>query len=133
MGLLKKKGKKKPVRMAGHGATTTASTARPRQILKAAPCGATCPSGNNIRMWLQAIAQREKFGLSEDEAFEQAWNIIVETNPFPSVMGRVCPHPCEDKCNRVGREGAVSINVCERFIGDWALERTLSLKKLEED
>ncbi len=134
MGLLKKKKKKKPVRMAGHGASTgKTSSSRPQQILKAAPCASTCPSGNDIRMWLQAIAQREKLGYSEEEAFTKAWNIIVETNPFPSVMGRVCPHPCEDKCNRGAKDGAVSINVCERFIGDWALEKKLPLPKLDED
>ncbi|MDJ0763334.1 MAG: NAD(P)-binding protein [Myxococcota bacterium] len=134
MGLLKKDKKKKPVRMAGHGATSTkTSTARPQQILKTAPCTATCPSGNKIRMWLQAIAQREKLGMSEEEAFTKAWNIIVDTNPFPSMMGRICPHPCEDKCNRVVKEGGVAINVCERFIGDFGLEKKLPLLKLEED
>ncbi len=133
MGLLKKKKGKKKVRMAGHGATSTkTSTARPQQILKTAPCGDTCPSGNDIRMWLQVIAQREKLGLSEEEAFTKAWNIICETNPFPSVMGRVCPHPCETGCNRTKKEGGVSINVCERYIGDWALENNLPLSKLEE-
>jgi NADPH-dependent glutamate synthase beta subunit-like oxidoreductase len=83
-------------------------------------------------MWLQAIAQRDKLGLTEDEAFERAWNILVDTNPFPSIMGRVCPHPCEDGCNRTGKDGAVSINLCERYIGDWALEKKLALPKLDE-
>ena len=104
MGLLKKGKKKKPLRMAGHGASSgKTSNARPQQNLKTAPCAATCPSGNSIRMWFQAIAQREKLGMNEEEAFTKAWNIIVETNPFPSVMGRVCPHPCEDQCNREGK------------------------------
>ena len=49
----------------------------------------------------------------------------METNPFPSVMGRVCPHPCEDHCNRKEKDGAVDINSVERFIGDWALEHGL--------
>jgi NADPH-dependent glutamate synthase beta subunit-like oxidoreductase/ferredoxin len=84
-------------------------------------------------MWLQAIAQRDKLGLSEQEAFTRAWNIIVDTNPFPSVMGRVCPHPCQEGCNRVAKDGAVAINVCERFIGDWGLEQKLQLPNLEED
>lgn len=134
MGLLKKnKKKKKPLRTLGGAASTAQSSLRPRQVLKAAPCGVACPSGTKIRQWLQAIAQREKLGLNQDEAFEKAWNILVDTNPFPSVMGRVCPHPCEDACNRTGKEGAVSINVCERYIGDWAIEKKLSLPVLEDD
>ena len=47
---------------------------------------------------------REKLGLSLDDACEKAWRIEMETNPFPSVMGRVCPHPCETGCNRGQKE-----------------------------
>ena len=133
MGLLKKKKTKKPLRTLGGAASGAKSTLRPKQVLKAAPCGVACPSGTKIRMWLQAIAQREKLGKSEDEAFTEAWNILVDTNPFPSVMGRVCPHPCEDGCNRTGKDGAVSINMCERFIGDWALEKKLALPVIESE
>jgi len=96
------------------------------------PCGSNCPSGNKIRAWIATIAQREKSGFSEDEAYTQAWNILVDTNPFPALMGRVCPHPCEDNCNRAEKDGAVSINALERFIGDWALEKKLSLPVLDE-
>jgi NADPH-dependent glutamate synthase beta subunit-like oxidoreductase/Pyruvate/2-oxoacid:ferredoxin oxidoreductase delta subunit len=134
MGLLKKdKKKKKPLRTLGGAASSAQSSLRPKQVLKAAPCGVACPSGTKIRVWIQAIAQREKLGLSQDEAFKKAWNILVDTNPFPAVMGRVCPHPCEDACNRTAKDGAVSINACERFIGDWALEKKLALPRLSEE
>jgi dissimilatory sulfite reductase flavoprotein subunit len=134
MGLLKKKKSKKKLVIVQRGASTTkGSTARPEQVLKKPPCTDKCPSGTKIRLWLQTIALREKLGLSEEEAYTKAWNILVETNPFPSVMGRVCPHPCEDACNRVDKDGAVGINVCERFIGDWALEQKLPLSKLDEE
>lgn len=132
MGLLNKNKKKKPLRTLGGAAGTAQSSLRPRQVLKAAPCGVACPSGTKIRVWLQAIAQREKLGYSEEKAFEKAWNILVDTNPFPAIMGRVCPHPCENACNREAKEGAVSINICERFIGDWAIEKKLPLPKLDE-
>jgi NADPH-dependent glutamate synthase beta subunit-like oxidoreductase/ferredoxin len=46
-------------------------------------------------------------------------------------MGRVCPHPCEGECNRGEKDAAVAINSVERFIGDWAIERKLGLKALE--
>ena len=133
MGLLKK-GKKKPLKTTGRGAAGTLTSAlRPQQVTKLAPCAGTCPSGNDIRGWLTAIAQREKEGLDEQQAYSKAFYILAETNPFPSVMGRVCPHPCEGRCNRELKDGAVSINACERFLGDWALEQKLPLKAIDEE
>jgi len=128
MGLLKKKKELKTTSRGGPGGSV--SSMRPQQTLKAPPCGTNCPSGNRIRNWIAQIAQREKTGISEEEAFTRAWKIIVNTNPFPAVMGRVCPHPCEDNCNRVEKDGAVAINAMERFIGDWAIEKKLSLEKM---
>jgi dissimilatory sulfite reductase flavoprotein subunit len=133
MSLLKKKKKKKGGLRIGGAAATQQSTLRPIRLTKLPPCIEHCPSGTDIRGWITTIAQREKFGLSDDEAFKQAWLALVETNPFPSMMGRVCPHPCEDACNRTAKEGAVSINALERTIGDWAIEKQLSLPILEED
>jgi len=60
-----------------------------------------------------------------------AWLKEVETNPFPSIMGRICPHPCESSCNRVEKDGAVAINSVERTIGDWGIERSLKLKSID--
>jgi NADPH-dependent glutamate synthase beta subunit-like oxidoreductase len=137
MGLLKKKDKKKKkaqfARMGGGAgaAATEVSPLRPQEIEKTAPCFGHCPSGNDVRGWLMTIALREKLGLSMEEACDQAWRIEVETNPFPAVMGRVCPHPCEAECNRKEKDGAVAINSVERFLGDWASERDLKLSRLE--
>lgn len=130
MGLLKKNKKKKPLRTGGSAATKQSSL-RPQYVTKLAPCIGHCPSGTDIRGWITIIAQREKLGLSADDAYTQAWQKLVETNPFPSMMGRVCPHPCEDNCNRVHKDGAVAINAVERFIGDWALEKKLPLPKID--
>jgi len=77
------------------------------------------------------IALREKLGLSLEQAVEQAWRIEMETNPFPSVMGRVCPHPCETGCNRGQKDGPVGINSVERYIGDYALEHGMKAEMLE--
>jgi formate dehydrogenase major subunit len=70
-------------------------------------------------------------GLSLEEAYDKAWMIEMETNPFPSIMGRVCPHPCEHECNRLAKDGSVAINSIERDIGDWGIERGLKLPTLE--
>ncbi len=132
MGLLKKKEDKKPfvARASAGGSGTEISPLRPMAVEKLAPCIAQCPSGNDIRSWLTTIAQRDKLGLTLDQACEQAWRTAVETNPFPSVMGRVCPHPCEGVCNRIGKDEAVGINSVERFIGDFGLEHKLPLPRI---
>ncbi len=46
---------------------------------------------------------------------------------FPATIGRICPHPCEDLCSRRDKEGSVSINAMERFLGDWGISRSLPL------
>jgi NADPH-dependent glutamate synthase beta subunit-like oxidoreductase/Pyruvate/2-oxoacid:ferredoxin oxidoreductase delta subunit len=134
MGLLKEKKKSKGMgaRLSGGGGSgSQISPLRPRYLEQLPPCTGNCPSGNDIRGWLTAISLREKLGMSLDKACESAWRSYMETNPFPSVMGRVCPHPCEDHCNRKEKDGAVGINSVERFIGDWALEHGLKPTLIE--
>ena len=91
------------------------SALRPQAVTKLPPCMETCPSGSNIRDWIDIIAQREKLGLSSDQALEKAWRMIVDKNPLPAILGRVCPHPCEKECTRALKDGAVSINAMEQF------------------
>ena len=135
MGLLKKKDKKKSgtfeSRLKGGGAGTQLSALRPVYVESLPPCTGNCPSGNDIRGWLTVIQLREKLGLSLDEACEQAFDMEMETNPFPAVMGRVCPHPCETACNRGKKDGSVGINSVERHLGDYALEHRLKAKMIE--
>jgi NADPH-dependent glutamate synthase beta subunit-like oxidoreductase/Pyruvate/2-oxoacid:ferredoxin oxidoreductase delta subunit len=54
---------------------------------------------------------------------------MTVANPFPAVMGRVCPAPCEDACNRNEVDGHVGINSIEHFIGDWALATGIGFPK----
>jgi NADPH-dependent glutamate synthase beta subunit-like oxidoreductase len=132
VGLLKKKKKKKGAapRFAAGGSAGEISALRPQAVDKLPPCVGKCPSDNDVRGWLTAISLREKHGISLDEAMDQAWKIEVETNPFPAVMGRVCPHPCEGECNRQHKDGAVAINSVERAIGDWGIDRGLKLSSI---
>ncbi|MEJ2078068.1 MAG: FAD-dependent oxidoreductase, partial [Acidobacteriota bacterium] len=133
MGLLKKKDssklKKSMERLSGRRTGGEVSSLRPHMVEKPPPCSIGCPSGNDVRGVLTLIAQREKLGLSLEDAMDRAWKLEVETNPFPAVMGRVCPHPCEDNCNRREKDGAVAINSVERVLGDWGIERKLELEK----
>jgi NADPH-dependent glutamate synthase beta subunit-like oxidoreductase/ferredoxin len=106
---------------------------RPRQAEKRPPCQEACPNCGDIRGWIGLVAQRDKLGLSEHEAFAQAWSRITEVNPFPSVLGRVCPHPCEAGCNRAENDEPLAINAMERFLGDWAIDQGLPLPRLAEE
>jgi NADPH-dependent glutamate synthase beta subunit-like oxidoreductase len=127
MGLLKKVEKPKPLRTVGRGAGGSVSTARPQQNEKLAPCLSSCPAGNDVRGWINTVAQATKLGMTVDAAFDEAFRLVAAANPMPAVLGRVCPHPCETGCNRKDKDGALGINSLERFIGDWALDRKLGL------
>jgi glutamate synthase (NADPH/NADH) small chain len=93
----------------------------PTYVHRTPPCQGSCPSGEDIRGWLDIVRGIEKpaEGMTMQEyAFRRSTN----ANPFPSVMGRVCPAPCEDGCNRNEVEDFVGINSVEQYIGDSALE-----------
>ena len=109
------------------------SPLRPVQVLKTPPCSNGCPNGTNIREFITTISQAEDCGKSNQQAFEEAWGILAEKNPFPSSCGRVCPHPCELECNRNHKDGSVGINNLERFVGDYALENGFKLKRITDE
>ena len=91
-------------------------TERPAYVHRLPPCADACPAGENVQQWLY---DAEEGG----EGYERAWRQIMEDNPFPAVMGRVCYHPCESVCNRAHLDEAVGINAVERFLGDEAIAR----------
>jgi len=102
---------------------------RAQQLEKLPPCQARCPNSGDIRGWMGIIAQHEKNGLTQEQAFDRAWELIAKLNPLPATIGRICPHPCEDLCTRQDKDGAVSINAMERFLGDWGISRSLPLPR----
>ncbi|MDX2411668.1 MAG: FAD-dependent oxidoreductase [Woeseiaceae bacterium] len=102
---------------------------RAQQLEKLPPCQAQCPNSGDVRGWLGIIAQHDKNKLTLDEAYDKAWQMIAELNPLPATIGRICPHPCEDLCTRRDKDGAISINAMERFLGDWAISRSLPLPR----
>ncbi len=87
---------------------------RPVYVDRLPPCNKGCPAGENIQAWLYH---------AEEGRYEDAWRQIVQDNPFPAVMGRVCYHPCTTVCNRAELDEAVGINSVERFLGDQAIEQ----------
>ncbi len=96
----------------------------PTYIHKTPPCQGSCPSGEDIRGWLAIVRQQEKPAGDMDWK-EYAFRRSTDANPFPSMMGRVCPAPCQDGCNRNEVEDFVGINSVEQFIGDSAIEAGL--------
>jgi NADPH-dependent glutamate synthase beta subunit-like oxidoreductase/Pyruvate/2-oxoacid:ferredoxin oxidoreductase delta subunit len=128
----KKKGLSGVSRGAG-GSAVEQSPARPKYVEKRPPCTDNCPNYNDIREMLMTLSKAEGLGKSKDQATEEAFYIFLKTTPFPSVCGRVCPHPCETGCNRNEKEGAVGINKLERYIGDFGLKNNLKPKKITED
>ncbi len=135
MGLVKKD--KKPLgKIRGTGTGTSGvetSPLRPTHVPKLAPCRTGCPNGTKIREVLLAIAQTEDRGRTYDESYRLAFEILAERNPFPAVCGRVCPHPCEESCNRQYKDGSLNINGIERFIGDYALKNNFPLPKISNE
>ena len=126
---LLKKDKVKPVIRSTTRSGVETSPLRPYLQPKLAPCMDTCPQGTEIRRVLMLIAQAQKYERPQADAFAEAWRILTEKNPLPAVCGRVCPHHCEDACNRKDKDGALGINSVERFLGDWALAQGLELGK----
>ena len=78
---------------------------------RTSPCEAHCPAGNPIQIVSTLI---------EANNLEQAMVYLRSRNPFPGITGRVCNHPCEDRCNRTSYDLAVAIQELERFASDHA-------------
>ena len=97
----------------------------PTYVAQTPPCQGSCPSGHNVRGWLDIVRGMEK--PSGDMSWQEyAFKRSTSANPFPSIMGRVCPAPCEDGCNRNEVEDTVGINAVEQFIGDNAKKEGFS-------
>lgn len=98
----------------------------PTYVHRAPPCQGSCPAGEDIRGWLNIANGIEK--APGDMPWQQyAFNRLAAANPFPAIMGRVCPAPCETGCNRNVIEDHVGINAIEQYIGDYALQKGYKL------
>jgi len=97
-------------------------TLMPINLMQTPPCNHACPAGNDIRGFLRVLAEKKDY--------DEAWHVLTRNNPFPATCGRVCPHPCEEGCNRRDFDSTVAINSSERAVGDYGLENNLEHKKL---
>ena len=97
----------------------------PEYVLATPPCQGSCPAGEDIRGYLNIVRGIEKppAGVTWQE---YAFRRVTDANPFPGVMGRVCPAPCESGCNRSMVEDHVGINSVEHFVGDWGIANNMA-------
>jgi len=103
----------KPVDLTLHAeGTGHQRTRRPVYLDFMPPCNSACPSGENIQAWMAHAQAGDYF---------HAFQVILEDNPFPAIMGRVCVKPCETGCNRNHIDTTVNIHAVERHIGDEAI------------
>jgi NADH-quinone oxidoreductase subunit F len=79
------------------------------EALVKAPCTHTCPAGVDTPSYLALVSSGQ---------FEDAVAVHMERNPFPSICGRVCNHPCEAMCKRAELDDAVSVTTVKRFMAD---------------
>ncbi len=104
----------KPVDLTLHAeGTGPLRSTRPLYVDFMPPCNSACPAGENIQAWLSHAQAGNYF---------EAFQALVEDNPFPGLMGRVCVKPCETGCNRNHIDNTVNIHAVERYIGDEAIK-----------
>jgi len=77
------------------------------------PCQNKCPSRIDIPGFLKANAEGD---------FVESARIFKRTIPFPSVLGRVCPAPCEEHCRRDEVDEAIAIRDSHRYAGDQVIK-----------
>ncbi len=86
------------------------------------PCVLTCPAGTNVQGYVALIAKGK---------YKEALSLIKEKLPFPAMLGRICPAPCEEKCDRRLLEESISMRALKRFAAD-SVKDELPLPEIEE-
>jgi 2-oxoacid:acceptor oxidoreductase gamma subunit (pyruvate/2-ketoisovalerate family)/2-oxoacid:acceptor oxidoreductase delta subunit (pyruvate/2-ketoisovalerate family) len=81
----------------------------PAYVTKTPPCNANCPAGTDVRAFVRLVSEKK---------YAEAFEVIDRHNPFPGICGRVCPHFCEQNCNRLELDEGLNIGAIERFLGD---------------
>ncbi len=84
------------------------------------PCSSDCPTNVNIPSYLSEVRKGD---------LDKAARLLLENNPIPAITGRVCPHFCEQGCNRHEFDESVSVRCVERFLGDYILENATQIAK----
>ncbi len=94
----------------------------PEYVTKVAPCTANCPAGTDVRLFIKQAGEKK---------FEKAFQTIYQHNPFPSTCGRVCPHFCQQNCNRETLDEKLNVGAIERYLGDLGVQQKIVPKKIK--
>ncbi len=86
-----------------------------------APCRLACPAGLNVQGYVQMVKEGK---------YKEALQIIMEDLPLPGVLGRICPHGCEDACRRCEVDDPVAIRDLKRLAADQFDPRQVSIECL---
>ena len=100
------------------------------QELALSPCENSCPLRMNIPRFLE---------LYQEGRLEDAFESVILDNPLPASTGRVCQHPCDNRCRRKSFDEVVNMREVHRFIADSiyqsdqfdAMVERIQLRKLE--
>ncbi|MEA1972862.1 MAG: FAD-dependent oxidoreductase, partial [Candidatus Cloacimonadota bacterium] len=88
-----------------------------------APCELACPSGIHVQGYVALVAHGK---------YREAYDLIRRNNPFVSVCGRVCHHPCETDCRRGEYDDPINIRNIKRFIADYVHAHHDEMDKKDE-
>ncbi len=78
------------------------------------PCCSGCPSGVNAQGYISLIRQGQ---------YQDAVDLIRESNPLPSICGRICTNECEHDCTLIGDDHPVAIRELKKFVTEWEIEQ----------
>ncbi len=81
-------------------------------------CQHRCPAHMDIPGYIRLISQGK---------YQESYKLMLETNPFPTVCGYVCPRPCESKCKRGDFDKPVSIDNLKRFVTDYIYKNRIKV------
>jgi len=73
------------------------------------PCRDGCPTHIKIPDFLDRIGERD---------YEGGMRVLRQDLPFPGILGRVCPRPCEGPCRRQLVDDPITICQLHRFMAD---------------
>jgi len=86
-----------------------------------APCRLACPAGLNVQGYVQMVKEGK---------FKEALEIIMEDLPLPGVLGRICPHGCEEACRRCEKDEPLAIRDLKRLAADRCDPRQIKIQCL---
>ncbi|MCP4764001.1 MAG: FAD-dependent oxidoreductase, partial [archaeon] len=88
------------------------------------PCCNGCPAGVNAAGYINLIRAGK---------YQESVDLIRETNPLPSICGRICTHECEHGCTLIGTNKPVAIRELKKFVTEWEMEEGKRTKKIKKD